>query len=127
MHLAAVDAEQLDLAAVGLDVGPDLVERLLDEDRGLDLREVVHRQQRLRERMIELARDDAFQPGTMDGVDQLQEQQGPLVAFALERVDERVELGYGSVELHTASSMSSSSAAMRGLKPSPHPSSPGST
>ena len=44
----------------------------------------------------------------MNRIDELQEQQRTLVAFRFERLDEGVKLGYGLVELHIASSISSS-------------------
>src|SRR5919202_1024386 len=72
-------------------------------------------------------RTRTWRSGPAHRVHELQQEHGALVALALERPHERVELGYGLVELHTASRTSGSLSSMVGLKPSPQPWSSGST
>src|SRR6476646_4324732 len=127
VDLAAVHVEELDVATVRFDVRANGIQRLLREDLVVDLREVVHREQRPRKGIVEIARGDSLERRPVDRVDELEEQQRPLVALALQCLDQRHELCYGRVEVHTASSISSSMDSINGLKPSPQPSSPGST
>src|SRR5262249_5915622 len=103
----------------------------------LDLREdvrivvrrpnLVHVEDRLGDPIIQVAGGDRLQRRAVDRVDQLEEQERPLVSLALERLDQSLELGYGLVELHTVSTISGSLSSITGLSSSPQSSLAGST
>jgi hypothetical protein len=112
---------------MGVDIRTDLVERLLDQDLIVRWGDVVHLEQRLGDRVGGVAGGDALESRTVDRVHELEQQQGALVPLPLERLDQRVELGYSLVEVHTVSRISGSLSSISPAEPSPHCSLAGST
>src|SRR5262249_50135116 len=70
---------------------------------------------------------DPLEARTMDRVDELEQQQGTLIALPFEGLHEGLELGYGLVKVHTASTISGNLSSTSGVSSSPQCSLPGST
>lgn len=64
--------------------------------------------------MVEFVRRDASQGRTVHRIDEREEDQGALIALALQGLHQGGKIGHGYVGTHTVSSMSSTSDSMSG-------------